>query len=339
MPNPSETVSVANKVEAKPSLADQYLIGDDLDTGTEVDENADISTPEAPVPTAVKPAAEEPALPPRGADGKFLPKSEVSETPALPARLVRLAEELGFSEDDLEGATKEQVEDWVYAANKAALKSRKAESLIEVRERRKPDGNVATQTEGPDEFDQAIEAGFAPELVDIVRKQATRIDQLEKMVGQLSHAERGRQVETFASKLDAAIDKLGMDSLFGQGRGMEMDPDSLEFKRRVKIAEEVDRDKSKKSLQAKVEAAGALFGYTRAKVAPPAPTSTPAPKANGHSDDEDFEKQWTRGTLARPTARPSQDPKGDKKAVATAREYMRNNGMLEDDEAGRDGFL
>lgn len=340
MPNPSEAVDVANQAKSgAQSLVDQYKFGDDIDTGTEVDENADTEASVSP-PGAAKPVAEDQPLPPRGPDGKFLPKAE---SPAIPARLQRMAEELGFSEDDLEGASKEQVEEWVYAANKAALKARKSERYTERPEREQ---STTPANQDANEFDQVIESGFPPELVDLVRKQSSRIDQLEKMVGQLSSMERGRQVETFASKLDAAIDKMSMPTLFGSGRGTDMDPDSLEFKRRVKIAEEVERDKSKKPLQAKVEAAGMLFGYSKTAKPPisanqrqSAPSSASVAPTNGHSDDEDFEKDWAGAALARPTARIEKEPKGEKKAVATAREYMRNNGMLDDDESGKDGFL
>lgn len=330
----STELEIANAVAPEPapskpiSLVEQYELGDDIaPTDDDIPVEAQPKAQKTPV------EAETPARP-RGPDGKFLPADAPKESPKIPARLTRQAEELGFSEDDLEGATKEQVEDWIFAANKAQAKARKAESLMEVRERKKPaeiegdpSGNVASD-------DGLTEDMFSSDIIAEFRKRDARIAELEKMVGQLGKVEHSRQVESFASQFDAAVEKLEMPQMFGTGRGIEMDTDSLEFKRRVKMVEEVAKDKSDKPMRVKVEAAAALFGFSKSAPAP----AKPAPPTNGHTD-EITEADWRDATLARPTSRKATEPKGERKAVATAAEYMRRNGMVDEDDVTKDGFL
>lgn len=339
MPGTSE-IEIANAVApeapAKPlSFVEQYELGDDAEHNAELDLPPQTKSKPAPVEAAEETKS---ATPPRGPDGKFLPKSE-NEAPVLSARLLRLAEDVGLSEDDLEGASKEQVEDMIYAANRSAAKMRKAESILEVKERR-PIATEGDNQQVADEFDAIIEGGFAPELVEPMRAMSARIKQLEDMVQNLGRFEHQRQVETFASKLDLAIDALGMPNLFGEGRGIEMDPDSLEFKRRLKIAEEIEKDKSRKPFKAKVEAAGMLFGFTKGQAKSPQPPAAARPATNGHEEEGEFEQNWRKGALNRPTNRIATEVKGERKAIQTAANYMRENGMVDEDEAtSKDGFL
>lgn len=315
--------------EPKPgkSLLEQYDLGD-TSYNPELDGTPTPVTTTPPVATASAPAA-----------------SPSPEPPKHSKRLIRMATELGFSEDEINSTPTESLDEAVYAANRAALaearQSTRAELAAPGRPRSLATGEflpaqpttpetsapqqASTPTQTPETFltDEDRQT-FDPRLVQLLESQAKQIAELKQHIGALYQRENTRQLETFSQHVDRRFAEK--KELFGDKPGRQMKFTEPETRRRqavMALVEAMSKEGGNKSFDELFDAAVAsIYG----SVAPP-PVGNPTPPANGTA-----EKRWNEAALARPTHRTSDEPKGEAKALKTAARYMQEHGIGDSDE-------
>lgn len=308
------TAPAPEQVSSKPSaaasqaqsLSDQYDLGD---TSLEVLE-----------PTAqATPAPEEPAPPARDEKGRYLPKPKTYEHSAS---WRRRAEELGMSAGEIGALSPEDLKDEVLDRRwKQAIETR-GQAPSETRQAGSPpegQGRPAGQESDPAEI-TLDEAQFDPALVSAFKKLADDNKSLRDRLAQVEQYAAGQQQMSLAARADRVFAKY--EDVLGKGRGHELDPNSDELARRKVILSVVDSDKGPGTIEQKIERA-----YARIYGGKPQSKPEPEPKASGRISRE----EWAEAGLARPTHRGNgQEPKGERKAVATAGRIMRERGYYDD---------
>lgn len=156
----------------------------------------------------------------------------------------------------------------------------------------------------PDTGERFTEKSYAAPLANAV-KNATkvtsleaRVAKLEALVQQFVTAEQQRQVEQHYSEVDMGFEACGPDykSVFGEGRGKNMQASDPAFKRRVAVLTSLQADPPKGGSVKDNVKARALELFGRQQHAPPSPQPV-----NGNN--RITPEQWEEATLARPTAR------------------------------------
>jgi hypothetical protein len=307
---------------------------------------------EAPATVTNAPPSEPLSPPPRDpASGRFVkPDEAAAQSPHSP-RLVRMAKDLGLDDGEIASFPVDRLEEVVYHLNKQAL-SQARQSSIErtiagATERglggQQPDPSApaaATTPAATEDFDLGIdETQYDPGLIAAIKKmgaaQEKKIKDLESRLEQVNQREAVRANETMANRIDRAFTKH--ETHLGKGKGRELEEDSRDYQRRIAVLAMVDRNKSKQSLEAKIDlAVKNLYGEPAA-----APARKPATVLNQDDDGlEDRRREWANGGLARPTQRqPSDLPNGTRKAEKSVAAKLAELDAHTDGEVGPDDFL
>lgn len=318
MDNPSENVEVANApvtVANSPDLDEYQFLGEDPPQAT---------APATPTETGERP---------RDAQGRFLPQENqledlpvepepVQRAPIAPKhspRMLRMAADLGISQDDATDYSPEQLE-----------------AVIHERQRQLINATRRPQEKPVEEAEPTIDLGINeddfPQLVAHLKSEAKAKRELEKKIAFLENNERARQSEAVVSRWDRAFAKHA--AILGEGTIQEVVAGSVSAYRRNAVSAVVLADQSQQSFQAKVDlAVKMLFGGAQA-----APATRQA--GNGTYHDEEVQAQrridathddvngrlatrqaeWSEAGLAAPTQRA---PVAEKPGVAAAKKaYM-----------------
>jgi hypothetical protein len=196
-------------------------------------------------------------------------------------------------------------------------------------------------------------------------KTLSRLEALEPEVKGLRQNEMSRQQRQVFDVIDGAFDLLGpeYEKTFGTGPAAEM-VNTPELKRRRALMQLANIDFSKNPNSRKIAEvlkplAAELFGTsaTFADVKPPAtdpyglgrngqqPAATPAkPTERPRGPDGRFlpptPEEWEEAQTQRPTERNgSPEVKGEKKAMKTAAQWLKDRGFDEEGNKALDGFL
>lgn len=253
-----------------------------------------------------------PPLPPTPAARQTAPEPEAPKKHVHSSRLVKLAQEMGYSQHDLDNFPSEAIWEDI-------------ERVRAVETARKPAAPVATPTTQPtpadpdeaylDELSQTH-----PDLVRVIKKALTKPkfelpEDAKEKLDRLEKAEQTRQARALDRALDDAFAALpeGYGELVGDGEYGEVD--AIQQATRVAIfrAAQVDATKDgKKAIAAKIAAAAKTVAGSRVKEPPPSAyqqaasrqpnppvhvrATPPKDPVNGRFTKEDF----GAGTIHRP---------------------------------------
>lgn len=331
----AEAVDLAAPQAAPATIADAYDLGD-----TDHDPVLDEAPAKEEAPPAVATPSEPPGedMRPRGPDGRFLPKEAKPEPIKHSSRLIRMAQDLGISEEEIQKTPSDQLDEVVYHLNKQALELAREQSrersILGATERNAagaprmdPPFPPAPETE-TDPFDVwAKDAGLYPELLGELQRMRSDLKELKALkgeFGEIRNHHRARMQETLTEQLDRAFARH--EAILGKGTRAQIKDGSPEHLKRMAVLGLVEKDTSKAPLQDKIDkVVKALYG----SAAPQAPVDDILAQRR---------EQWNGAGLAMPTNRSGgTEPKGDKKAMATAHRMMKEQGLL--DEENTDGFL
>lgn len=310
--------------------------GSEYDLDTSIDSELDVTS--APVASEAAPAPKPAPSRPRDPDtGKFVKPPEHS------SRTLRMAKDLGLSDEEIAATAPDSLDDIVYHLNKRAMADARAAkrdemtwSATEPRQQPKSEtAEPAKPAQVQDEWESFSEADgpedVDPRIAKTFNKLTSKIKQLEALVGTLTHREISREHMTATQKVDAAIASLGADAFFGTGPVDALPKGSIERERREAIVARAKKlagpTATPDDIAAKIPEAKSFFGLSDS-------APTPAKPAKARISEE----AWKEAGLNRPTQRVGPaEPKGDKRATKAAANWMRENGYY-DDETELDGF-
>lgn len=218
--------------------------------------------------------------------------------------------------------------------------------------------------EEEDEFAEFRDA-LAPQVIEAIKKARGKdkqlIETLQKRLDEGDQKEQARAREQVFDAIDAEFAKMpaAVKALIGEGGRSDIEKDSLQHTLRVHIIQQAEKDKTPNlSFAQKMQkAASALSvvapGQAKAELseeygeeveAAPAPAAKPAPvkdEATGRfaaRPQAEREAAWKEAGTAKPTQRTSPEPKGERKAMQTARKIMMERGMLDEADMPADAF-
>jgi hypothetical protein len=229
-----------------------------------------------------------------------------------------LAGDLGLSEEEIRTTSPEALEQVVYHLQRQLLRERRDKSIQTTVAEEQP-ATAPDSVPSPDGLLGIDESQYDAGLVGVLKAQATKIQELERRLGQVQGFQQARVRESLAEQCDRAFVKH--KAVLGDGRGIDMTADDPHFLRRKAVLELVDKGPKKGSLPDRIDrAVEILFGQRAA----------PALGRGGVSADErpqtppsPFEAEWREGGLVRPTHRSGAgEPKGREKAEQAVATYL-----------------
>lgn len=304
------------------------------DTAPEIDDdlpgNPEPKKPSAetkkPSPETKRPATETPEPEPE-------PKKHRHSS-----RLMRLAEDYGFTQDDLDNHPSEVIWEEIHrlqqleAARKSAPQpeTQKAEPEVDEDEQ-----YLAELKEVDPKLEKIIRRAMSRDDLKPINEKLAKLDALEK-------AEQARQARTANDLLDAAFEALGekFEPLVGKGSISEINPGEQGWRGAIYAKAKIDHASDSPSrINAKIKAAALALAGDRVKEketeAPNAyeaaaqsdKRSQPSRDTNGRFTAADFE----RGHVHRPNGKQTGLDQLD--AVEATRRYLREHGDPRGDRA------
>lgn len=290
-----------------PPPGDQYNLDDSAPT------QAQATPPPAPAPTDVTPEPASRQLPPRDpASGQFV------KPHTHPARLVRTAAQLGFTDAQMaEMDTASLIQEVQLAAVERQFNQTSA-TVAQHQDSNPVPANEPIALE-KDEFD--------PKLVGVVERLVKRIETLEQNLGGFV---RAHATQTLVQQADTFFAKHA--DLFGKGTIDDVVRGSPEAERRMLIFDKAKSMDGPEPFVAKLEKARAIY-FGAAKAAPPPAAEKPA------ASPRITQEQWDQAGLVRPTHRANaNEPDGPAKAAETIRRHFQENGMADGPPTFKDEF-
>lgn len=335
-----------------PKPEDQYDFESDFDP--EVD-----AEPAPDVKPASKPTAE-----PTGLDLSQDAAKRGTDAPKHTAQSVSFAKDFGFTNAEIAELSPKELDTAIRAAHKAMLRMSQDFRRNEPREPAPAPAPSETKAEPEAEKDPLDDLGeFDEKLVGAIKKSRERdraeIDKLRKELDGSKANQEAAARESVYDAVDAEFAKMpkAVKALIGEGGRKAIANGSFEHSNRVAILKAAEADTSDVPFEQKMhKAAGAIATKLRAalgvkddepetdlgdeyEAAPAKPA--PAKGADGRFaklPKEDREAAWKEAPVAKPTSRESPLPKGEKKAMATARQFMLSRGMLNEDDVPDGSF-
>ncbi len=320
---------------AEKSLTELYEIGD-----TSADIVNDLPGAKAQVIHDESPDAR-----PRGPDGKFLPSP-----PKHNPQTLRLARDLGFTDDDINGKAPDVLDEIVYHANRQNLRRQAEMSQAAGRERtveRRPESfqtSEAVVTQNPpreggsdrvetpersaagsdDYFDGINREDYDGPLIKLIERLASEVKELKAAAAEakvaVNHVKAQAQ-ETVNDRIDKAF--AAFEGIVGKGGVRDLKPDSTEMKRRLHILKVAEGQEGVTEAD-KINAAMKLIYDVSPGQPQKAPETTDSgPQIVRPANGRPTVEEWQEGGLQRTTNRQAAEPKGESKAVATAARIMR----------------
>lgn len=285
----------------------------------------------------------------RNPDGTFAKKESTPESPKHPRALVRLAKDLGMSDEDISQTDPDTLGETVYHLNAQRSnwsRDNQTQRYVGASEPTPapapaapaPGGNITTS---PDDGLGIDESQYDSALMGVLKSQSKRIRQLEQYLGQVAGHIQAQAMEEQYSQVDLGFHDLGdtYQKLFGQGRGRDMSQGDRNMDRRMAVVNSLRANPPKKQMSIRdavkaraTELFGDLLGSDSTR---PTPEVTPA------VPEDDFPTQWRNGGLAKPTERSgSPEPRGVVRAARAVAAKLREKGAtLEDFEGPEEAGL
>ncbi len=250
------------------------------------------------------------------------PKPAAPEPPKHSRKTLRMAHDLGLSQAQINSATPEQLDDFVYDANRAAMhrvaEAARQEAIRQAQQQRQAPAPVP-ETLGIDEsqFDpQLIGAikGVKAEYKQHLGQLSQQLQYTQQILAQQTQAQQqaiaAQQQAAIHNQLDAAF--ASRPEIVGKGPASGLKPGSPELQRRLAAIAVAQNDQQGGTLEDKIgRAMEALYGPKDKE-----PEVAPA-----------VVERWNKGALARTTQRnsPPEAP-GPKKAAKAVNEFLKKRG-------------
>lgn len=304
------------------SLAARYDIENDaVGVATE----AGPSRADARAPAGADTPAPAP-LPPRDPDtGRFLKPGTHSP------RLVKMARDLGLTDDAISETTPEDLRFLVSEAQAERREATRAAAWQEMLAGRAP--TPSAEPPGSPEPSDALginEAEYDSGIVGVLKSLKAEIKSLKAELSQVQGHVRAQAQEATAVTIDKAFEKH--KGVFGEGRGRDLKKGSAELFKRQMALHFLDAHPSEEPLQERIDkAVQVLFAQNAVEAAPKAPE---APRTSPDAE------AWSRAGLAVPTQRSgSAEPDGVAKARKAVKAQINElNGAVQASEDSLDDF-
>ena len=305
----------------QPNPADQYDLGD---TSADPALDSPVTSEAPPVAPAADGGVATPPqrpTPPRGEGGRFVRPEDAPPTHSR--QTLRLARDLGISDEEIAATPPDMLDDVVYHAHRHQLRlnreytQQQALTGATAPPVQPAPAQPAPLAEGFDEED------YDPGLMGVIKALKARIDQMEGF-------HRNQAERTVTEECDQFF--AANEATFGKGRYHEIRQDSPEMIRRSAVIS-LARTLNGPTVATRLAKAHALlYGATPGE--PPQPSATKAPATTPEAEE------WRRGGLARPTHRgPTAEAPGPQKAMKTAARILKEAGGGDNGTDDNDGFL
>jgi hypothetical protein len=256
------------------------------------------------------------------------------ETPqghAHPAWLVRMAQEQGFTDEEITATDPNLLGDQIQRIN-TKVQRRLAEERARLPHREQTTYN-APQREAPALVEDEVSLGsleqqLAPELTSELKRvlgnNLKRVKEVEKKLAASEKRDLERRNRQIASQFDNAIASLGKpyEKIFGVGTGADVERSNPEaFARRVQVFQ--------RTLKQIGQDTGLIASEVafQARALYPVATTTESSKTEEADPLNKTRKDWMNGTVAKPTARRNApEPPSDGKAVRSVEALLREMG-------------
>lgn len=340
----AELESPKPETPASTSSADPYDIGD-------TNLNVEIPDKKPETPTEVPPsdaAAVADSVPssqdrPRNPDGTFakIPKHE--------AFLVQQAEEYGYSPEDIDEMSPA-------ALRRVITQHRNHQRLLteQFTKQYSLDQNKVRQpVEAPkppeeDAIDLGLdEAQYDPQLIQAMKKLAgarnAEIKELRQKLDERDQRDQQREGLRLESIIDNAFSSMGdkFEKVFGRGAGRDVSQnDQAGYRRRLAVLRDAQinaQNMTPAQIKAKIRDSIELMFPGTAEAY--AEVTQDKKVTNGTLSPRITPEQWSEGSVARPTQRRGEEPKGDAKAIKNLTARMKEASEVMPDSEEMDGFL
>lgn len=323
MPKPTAKSELDDAVSAAVEVIESgEYDGPDLETPLEVE------APPAAAATPRQPSGENKDGGARGgAPGNDAPEHQ------HPRRLVALAKDYDFSDDEIAALSTEALE----VALHKVIRLERAQLQRDAQVSRASEANTDRQRQRSQEPEpeEEIDWGEVEEggvkrkikedevheaVVHVIKNLNKKVKGLEEKLGQKDKSEAASAQEKFEAEFDAACSEF--ESILGTGTGQELKNTKF-FKRRLAVYPQVAQAvqaNPKANIKALVqEAVKELYDY-QPETPPEAPKGKPPKSA------------YTQGKLARPTGRKGELPRSPEKARAAVDQWFEEHGGEEEDD-------
>jgi hypothetical protein len=304
------------------SLIEQYEVGDEsVSVSTPVEISSATTTVETPA-----------VLPPRDEAGRFVkPITPDQAHTSHTAYLVRIAKNLGFSDEEIQGIPPEtlglavaKVQETKQAERREASAER---TQHEAAAQSRQSSGIPPVPPQIDKFELPDEE-YDDKLLGVLKRQDKELKALRAELQQLRNVEINRQNETLTQKLDRLFAGQPKER-FGDGPGKKLDGKSPEMKRRMAVLREME-----------TLGPGDIEDHFQKAVKTIYGDSKPV-EANPIKELEERQEQFRNGGVARPTHRNgAPEPKGVSKATSSVAEVLKEMGAASsEDSTSVDEFL
>jgi len=329
---------------ATPPSNDPYDLGD-TNLAVELPEKT-AKTPEPePKPEPIPPngVIEDPEAKtdrPRNPDGTF------AKVPKHEAYLVQQAEEFGYGPEDIEELSPQ-------ALRRVITQHRNHQRLIadQFSKQHAIDQNkVHVPVEAPKTEDDDIDLGldeaqYDPQLVaamkKLARSQSQEVKSLKAQLAERDQRDQQREGLRLESIIDGAFSSMGdkFEKIFGKGAGRDVSQkDQAGYRRRLAVLRDAQinvQNMTPAQIKAKIrESVELMYPDTQEAYG-----EVVKQGASNDAPSRITPEQWANGTVAKPTQRKGEEPKGDAKAIRNLTARMKESSEVMPDSEEMDGFL
>lgn len=270
--------------------------------------------------TEADPLNPQPTEIPRDDKGRFLPSSpepvtQASVQPKHPAYLVNQAKQFGFSDEEIEEFSQNQLGNtmWRLQQRQEAMRDQSARdrAIVDPPTRQAP-------PPAPEPEENLTDEGWDPELnkrFKILQDQRKEMAALKAEIATLKESDKRRVISDEARIIDQCFEKLGADyeSVFGKGSIQDLAPESPERVRRQAAHLAAIQSNDGSYLSRLHKTAKLMFPPKAKEVAKPA-NEYETPPTNGVKP-RITQEEWDDAALAKPTARKATElPHGEERA-------------------------
>lgn len=311
---------------------------------------------DAPIEQEAKP--QEVAAKPAGVVAPS-PAATGTEAPKHNPMTLHFAKEFGFDDAEIAELTPKELDTAVRLAHKTMLKTSQEFRRNEDRTKPPEPAPVVAPPPPKPEEDDLAEFGdeVAPRVLEAIRKGRTadkkRIEELQAKVDAVEGERQAAHRERLFDAVDAEFAKMpaALKKLIGEGGRADIadQPLAHAVRKHILAMAEADRTEGETFAQKMHKAAKALVpagAEEELPIADEIPEPAPAKPAPAKTPDGRFaskpvaerEAEWKQAGAAKPTQREAPLPKGERRAMATAKKIMLAAGMLDEADVPADAF-
>lgn len=279
--------------------------------------------------------------PPKGPDGKFLPRSQNREDsvaeppqPQHPRYLVKKALDLGYSQKEIASLGTEVLAEQVHAEETRELRELRKQSLHQKSQEANPTPfqqlTAATPSEENDglELDDETRLTMSTDVLKMLKRFQSEITELRGENKKLTEMETVRQNMTKVQIIDRAFESIGASEILGTGSIHELNAagNTQAIKIRQRINHLANNEEGDEPIHIKIRKVfNDLYGHV---VGPNKPQRDP-----GYDDVDPLDRphrptkqEWNEAAVARPDSRSPHSgdglPKGEQRALHNASRKM-----------------